>query len=201
MGKRDPRVDAYIAKSADFAQPILAHLRDVVHATCPDVEEDIKWSMPFFAYHGNLCQIAAFKAHCAFGFWRGKEIPGLEHEAGNAMGMGSVGRIESMADVPPKRELVRFIKAAMALNDSGAKPVRTKAAPKATIAIPPDLEAALKANRKAQSGFVALPPGAQRDYLEWIVEARREATRASRIATTVEWTAEGKKRNWKYETC
>ena len=117
------------------------------------------------------------------------------------MGMGSVGRIESMADVPQKRELVRFIKAAMALNQSGAKPVRAKAAPKATIAMPPDLEAALKANRKAQSGFAALPPGAQRDYLEWIVESKREATRASRIATTVEWTAEGKKRNWKYETC
>ncbi len=70
MASKDPRIDAYIAKSADFAQPILKHLRKVVHAGCPKVEETLKWSMPHFDYKGVMCGMAAFKAHCVFGFWK-----------------------------------------------------------------------------------------------------------------------------------
>jgi len=202
MGTRDPRVDAYIAKSADFAQPVLAYLRETVHAACPEVEEDIKWSMPFFTWRGNLCHFAAFKAHCAFGFWRGEEIVELASERSDEA-MGSFGRIASLADLPPRRELTGFVKAAMKRNESRQAPGRAKAAlqpaPKPALDTPDDLSRALKTNAQAKSTFDAFGPSARREYIEWIVEAKRAGTRAARLATAIEWMSEGKSRNWKYQ--
>ena len=197
---REPRVDAYIAKAAPFARPILAHLRDVVHGACPEVEESIKWSAPFFVYRGrNLCHMAAFKAHCAFGFWRAKEIAGL-HEAGDDAGRGDFGHVGSVDDLPPKRDLARYVRAAMKLEDAG--PVaRPRTAPKAALATPADFALAIATSAGAQAAFDAFSPSARREYVEWIDEAKRPATRASRIATAVAWIGEGKKRNWKYEVC
>ncbi len=195
--RRDPRVDAYIADAAPFARPILAYLRSIVHAACPDVVEDIKWRMPFFVHGGNnLCHMAAFKAHCAFGFWRGKEIPGLPTVDGEPA-MGSLGRIGSVDDLPPKRRLTGFVKAAMKLEASDAKPVRATAK-RGAPDTPDDFAAALAAQPDAARIFAAFNPTAKRDYVEWIVEAKRESTRASRIATAVEWIAEGRTRHWKY---
>ena len=197
---REPRIDAYIAAAPAFARPILEHLRDVVHAACPDVVETIKWSRPFFDHRGGtLCFMSAFKGHCGFGFWRAKEMEGLPFNVGEA-GMGQFGKLLTVADLPPKRALVRFIHAAMALDESGVKAARPKAAPKAALAIPGDLAAALEGHAAAAKHFAAFSPGAKREYIEWIVEAKREATRASRIASTIEWSAEGKTRHWKYQT-
>jgi len=200
MGTRDPRVDAYIAKSADFAQPILTHLRDVVHAACPDVEETMKWSMPFFDYHGVMCNMAAFKAHATFGFWKGALIPGLAPNS-NAGGesMGNLGRLTSVKDLPSRKVLTGYVKEAMRLNDDGVAVKKPKNAAKPDAKVPPDLAAALKKNRKAAATFDAFTAGQRREYVDWIVEAKREETRAKRVAQAVEWLAEGKKRNWKYE--
>lgn len=194
---RNPRVDQYIADAAPFARPILAHLRHVVHAACPAVAEEIKWSMPFFVYGGNLCHMAAFKAHCAFGFWRSKEIAGLSHATGEPA-MGSFGRIGSLDDLPAKRPLTTFIKAAMKLNEGESKPVRATAK-RATLTMPTDFASSLAVHADAAKRFAAFSPSGKYDYLEWILDAKRESTRASRIATAIEWIAEGKQRHWKYQ--
>jgi hypothetical protein len=197
MAKHDPRVDAYIAKSADFAQPILQHLRAVVHAACPDVEEGMKWGFPHFGYKGAMmCSMASFKQHCSFGFWLQADVVGGEA----AEGMGSFGKIASLKDLPNKRELTAYIKKAMALNDSGTKAKRTKAAPKPPPSLPDDFAALLKKNKAAYAAYQGFSPSAQREYVDWIVEAKTEATRNKRIATALEWLAEGKQRNWKYQT-
>lgn len=199
MGRRDERVDAYIAKAPEFARPILTHLRAVVHQACPDVEETLKWSMPAFEYKGLLCGFAAFKKHATFGFWKGKLIvdtKGRDLESA----MGQFGCLTSVKDLPPKRELMGYVKKAMALNDAGVT-VKRAVKPKAALKMPADLKAALARSRKADANWDEFPPGAKRDYLEWVLEAKQEATRARRIATTVEWVAAGKKRNWKYEKC
>ena len=202
MATRDPRIDAYIEKSADFAQPILRHIRDVVHAACPDVEETMKWSFPHFMYKGMLCGMSAFKQHAAFGFWKGKLIV---DDAGNSVedAMGQFGRITRIADLPPKKTLSAYVKKAMAFNDAGVKsPTRVKSAkPKPEATVPDDLAAALKKNAKARKTFAAFSPSARREYIEWITEAKRETTRVQRLATTLEWLAEGKQRNWKYMDC
>jgi uncharacterized protein YdeI (YjbR/CyaY-like superfamily) len=200
MGTRDPRVDAYIAKSADFAQPILTHLRDVVHAACPDVQETMKWSMPFFDYNGVMCNMAAFKAHATFGFWKGALIPGLAPNS-NAGGesMGNLGRLTSVKDLPSRKVLAGYVKEAMRLNEDGVAVKRPTKAAKPAAKVPPDLAAALRKNRKAATTFEGFPPGQRREYVDWIVEAKRDETRAKRVAQAVEWLAEGKKRNWKYE--
>ncbi|RQP22967.1 YdeI/OmpD-associated family protein [Piscinibacter terrae] len=198
MGTTDPRIDAYIAKSADFAQPILTHLRQVVHAACPSVEETIKWGMPNFMYGGKiLANMAAFKAHCAFGFWQRDAVAGTGK---NNDAMGQFGRIESLKDLPGKAELSRLVKKAAALIDSGEKPRRVpKSAPKPTPETPDDLLAALKRNAAARKTFEAFAPSHRREYIEWITEAKRPETREKRLAQTLEWLAEGKSRNWKYE--
>jgi uncharacterized protein YdeI (YjbR/CyaY-like superfamily) len=199
MGRRDARVDAYIEKSAEFARPILAHLREVVHAACPDVEEAIKWGMPFFLDKGMLCHMAAFKAHCAFGIWKGSDVVG-DDRSDDAM--GQLGRITQLSDLPSKKVLTGYIKEAMRRNDAGV-PSPSRAKPKAPREVvgPDDLAAALRGNPAADATFSRFSPSHRREYVEWITEAKTPATRSRRLATALEWLAEGKPRNWKYMNC
>ena len=196
MPTLDPRIDAYIAKAAPFARPILEHLRKLVHEGCPEVVETIKWSAPAFDFEGALANMAAFKAHVAFGFWKGSLVfeSDKEKEA-----MGQFGRIASLEDLPADRTVVALVKKAAKLNASGAKVPRPRKHPTPALAPPPDLAAALKKNAKARATFEAFPPSHRREYVEWIVEAKTDATRAKRLATTLEWLAEGKSRHWKYQ--
>jgi uncharacterized protein YdeI (YjbR/CyaY-like superfamily) len=201
MGTRDPRIDAYIAKAAPFAQPILERIREVVHEACPEVEETTKWSMPTFVYAGGiLAGMAAFKQHASFGYWKHALVMG---EGAQRDGMGSYGKMATLKDVPSKSRLVADIRRAMKLNEAGVKTPgpRKTAAPKPPAEAPPDLLAALAKNRKARTTFEAFAPSHKREYIEWITDAKREDTRARRLAQAVEWLAEGKRRNWKYETC
>ncbi len=195
MPKPDPRVDAYIAKAAPFARPILAHLRALVHRAEPEIVETMKWGMPFFEREGIVCHLAAFKAHCAFGIWRGGQLEktGKEGEA-----MGQFGRIATLGDLPPDATIVALAKKAVARNLAGEKAARPVKRAKQPIPMPAELAGALAKNRAARTTFDAFPPGQQREYLEWITEAKTEATRDKRIATAVEWLAEGKTRMWKY---
>ena len=200
MPTLDPRIDAYIDRSADFARPILTHLREVVHGACPEVEETVKWGMPHFQYRGMLCAMASFKAHCTFGFWKGRLIVDRGGESAE-QAMGQFGRITSVAELPPKRVLAGYVKKAMRLNEEGVKaprraPSKTK---RAAAPVPADLAAALGRNRRAAAAFDAFSPSQRHEYIQWITEAKREETRERRVATAVEWIAEGKSRNWKYE--
>lgn len=196
MGSRDLRVDAYIAKSADFARPILKRLRQTIHQACPEVQEDMKWSAPHFMYHGMLCGMASFKEHCALGFW--KEALILPSEARRGDAMGQFGRITSVAELPAKPLLIRYIREAMKLNEEGIKVARPKRKAKPRLSVPADLKRAFERNAKARTVFQGFSPSHQREYLEWITEAKGEATRVRRLTTAVEWIAEGKPRNWKY---
>ena len=198
--KTDPRVDAFIAKQADFARPILEYLRDTVHAACPDCEETLKWSMPSFIYKGSiLAGMAAFKAHATFGFWQAKLVvgqTGREREA-----MGSFGRLTRVEDLPDEATMAALIRKAMTLVDTGEKTPRPVKHPKPALETPPDLLEALAANEAARATFDDFPPSARRDYLDWLADAKRPETRAKRLAQAVEWMAEGKRRHWKYEQC
>jgi uncharacterized protein YdeI (YjbR/CyaY-like superfamily) len=200
MANHDPRIDAYIAKSAEFARPILEHLRALVHEACPEVEESLKWSMPFFSYKAApMCMMAAFKQHCSFGFWLSKEVTGGSDEDG----MGQFGKLATLKDLPSDRQLAAHLKKAMALNEAGVKKARPKAAAKPAPTLPDDLSALLaqKKHAAAREAWASFPPGAQREYVDWIAEAKTGATRQKRLATTLEWLAEGKRRHWKYEKC
>ena len=196
----DPRIDDYIQSAAAFAQPMLVHIRDTVHQACPQVEETIKWGMPTFMHAGGiLCGMAAFKKHVSFGYWKHALVVG---DGSAQEGMGSYGKMASLKDLPPKKTLLAHIRKAMKLNEDGVKaPARRKSAPKPPPEAPADLVAALNKNKAAQAAYDAFPPGCKREYVEWIVEAKREETRAKRLAQAVEWMAEGKRRNWKYENC
>lgn len=205
----DPRVDAYIAKSGEFAQPILRHLRELVHKACPDVAEEMKWSRPFFLHGGViLCNVAAFKAHCSFGFW-GAEIGKVLAKDGVVQegGMGSLGKITSVKELPADKKLLGYIKQAAALIEAGlgdnriVVERRVVKAPKPPVEVPAEFTAALRRDRKAAAAYAAFSPSCQREYAEWIAEAKRPETRERRIAQAVEWIAEGKQRNWKYQEC
>ncbi len=201
MGTRDPRVDAYIANAAPFAQPILQRLRETVHEACPGVEETMKWSMPTFMHAGGiLAGMAAFKWHASFGYWKHALVLGADAPRD---GMGSYGKLASAQDLPPRPRLLADIRTAAKLNESGTKApaARRKPAPETAPDMPPELAAALAANPAAKAAFDAFAPGAQREYMAWIAEARREATRHRRLAQAVAWMAEGKRRHWKYERC
>ena len=201
MSDPDPRIDAYIAKSADFARPILEQLRSLMHEACPQVEESIKWGMPSFGHAGGiLCGMAAFKRHVSFGFWKHALVMG---EGVERDGMGSFGKMTSLSDVPSKKAMILLIHKAMRLNEQGVKtPVTRKTAgTRAPLEAPADLLVALNRNRKAKATFDAFSPSARREYVEWVTEAKRDETRQRRIAQAVEWMAEGKQRNWKYQNC
>jgi uncharacterized protein YdeI (YjbR/CyaY-like superfamily) len=196
---RDPRVDAYIAKAPTFARPILEHVRARVHGAAPQAVETLKWSAPAFTIDGKILLImASFKAHMAINFWRGQELRGA---AASRDAMGQFGKLTSVDDLPPNAEFERLIREAAALAKTAPAPRKTKHAPKPAPEMHPELAAALDKHRTAKENFKAFSPSAQRDYLEWIAEAKQDATRAKRIATAVEWIGEGKKRHWKYEKC
>jgi uncharacterized protein YdeI (YjbR/CyaY-like superfamily) len=197
MTRRDPRIDAYVKKSAPFARPILAHLRAVVHEACPTVEETVKWGAPSFEHKGLLCGMAAFKAHCTFGFWKHSLVVGEEERASEAM--GSFGRLTSVEDLPGKAELKRLIKRAVELNEQGIKVERPKRAPRKALPLPPELKAALAKDAAARRIFEAFSPSHRREYAEWIGEAKGADTRARRLAQAMGWIRAGKHRNWKYE--
>jgi uncharacterized protein YdeI (YjbR/CyaY-like superfamily) len=194
----DPRIDAYIEKSADFAKPILEHIRKVVHKACPDVVETVKWGMPHFDHKGPICHMAAFKQHCAFGFWK-QEL--LEQDAFPAekTAMGGFGRITSVKDLPAEKVLTGLIRQAMELNEKGVKLKKKPAEKKADLPVPESLAAALKKNKKAKAVFDGFPPGKRKEYIEWINDAKTNATREKRLTTAIEWISEGKGRNWKYQ--
>jgi uncharacterized protein YdeI (YjbR/CyaY-like superfamily) len=199
---KDPRIDAYIAEAAPFARPILHHLRQLVHRGNPALEETIKWSMPFFTYRGKLfAHLAAFKAHAAFDLHPREmahllgPVPG---KAGEAMGL--LGRITSLADLPGDKALLAGIRAATKLHDAGGS-TRAKPKPKPALPVPADLAAGLKRSKTAAATWEKFSPSCRREYIDWLTEAKRDETRELRLATTLEWLAEGKSRNWKYQNC
>ena len=195
--QRDPRIDAYIDVAAPFAQPILMHVRALVHRALPEVEEGIKWGMPAFMLAGkNVAGMAAFKAHCAV------MIHG-EGRLGDGEGMGGYGKVAALTDLPADEVLETALKQAaqrVSVKGSAVKR-RAKAPAKAEIAVPQDLDAALRENPAAKAFFEGLAPSYRYEYLEWITGAKRDETRVKRNAQAIEWLAEGKKRNWKYESC
>ncbi len=201
MPTTDPFVDAYIEKSKDFAQPILNHIRELVHAACPDVIETKKWSFPHFDYKGMMCSMAAFKEHCAFGFWKQSLLEDAAFPA-EKTAMGSFGRIMSIKDLPNDKTFKKLIVDAMKLNDAGIKIAKSKSASeKKELVVPEILTAALATNELAAETFNNFPYSCKKEYVQWITEAKTDATRDKRLATTIEWLTEGKRRNWKYENC
>jgi uncharacterized protein YdeI (YjbR/CyaY-like superfamily) len=205
MEQYDSRVDAYIAKSADFAKPILIHIRELVHKASPLITESIKWGFPFFDYKGPVCQMAAFKQHMAFGFWKAKQLNDpnklLQQDEPAA---GSFGRLISLADLPSDEILVDFIKQAMQINevakDSPVKKETPPKVPKAAIEMPADFADLLANSPKALEVYEKFSPSHKREYLEWIVDAKSHDTRQKRMQTALEWISEGKSRNWKYQS-
>ncbi|MEO8042876.1 MAG: YdeI/OmpD-associated family protein [Acidobacteriota bacterium] len=200
MPTLDPRVDAYIDKSADFAKPILTHIRQLVHKACPDITETMKWSFPHFDFKGTVCSMASFKEHCAFGFWKQSL---LEQDAFPAekTAMGSFGRITSIKNLPTDKVMIGLIHQAVELNEKGVKVAKKPAVTKAELVIPKDLTTELSKNKTAKATFDIFSPSHKREYVQWIAEAKTEPTRNKRLATTIEWLSEGKSRNWKYENC
>jgi uncharacterized protein YdeI (YjbR/CyaY-like superfamily) len=195
MARKDPRVDAYIAKAPIFARPILTRFRKAVHAGCPGVTETLKWSVPHFDYKGVLGGMAAFKEHCRVGFWK----QSLLTSAPRGKATGPMARVVSLADLPSERTLVKMAAEAAALNAAGIKVQRAPKAVKKPLHAPADMLAAIRKNNKAHAAYEAFSPSHQREYIEWITEAKAEETRNRRLETAVEWMAAGKSRNWKYQ--
>ncbi|MEP6676459.1 MAG: YdeI/OmpD-associated family protein [Ferruginibacter sp.] len=204
MATNDQRIDAYIAKSADFAKPILIHIRKLVHAACPDVEETMKWSFPHFDYKGEMmCSMAAFKQHAVYGFWKAALMKdkSLVENAKSEVAMGHSGKLTSLKDLPSDKKMSAWIKEAMKLNDEGIKlPSRPKAVA-GNVTAPDYFMAAMKKNKKAAANYEGLSNSCKKEYIEWITEAKTEPTRDKRMATAIEWISEGKTRNWKYKDC
>ena len=201
MGKKNTEVDEYIAKSADFARPILNKLRTLYHKACPQIEESIKWGFPHFEYKGVVGSMAAFKQHAGFGFWKGdlmRDPEGLF--TGTRKMTMSACKVRHVSELPADKVLIAYIQEAVALNEQGIQqPKAKRTAGRKPVVVPNYFRAALERNKKALATFEAFSPSHQREYVEWVTEAKQEATRERRLATALEWLAEGKSRNWKYE--
>jgi len=199
MATKDPRVDSYISESAEFARPILKHLRKTIHQGCPEAVETIKWGCPFFDYHGLLCGFAAFKAHASVFFWRDIDVSRwLEKTNTAGAGMGQFGKLTSIADLPKDSVLLACVRAAVEQRGAPASKTKRQRQPAKELPVPADLKKALAANAKAAATFKAFAPSHRRAYLDWLADAKQPATRARRLQTTIEWLTEGKPWNWKY---
>jgi hypothetical protein len=195
---KDFRIDRYIKDAAPFAQPILNHLRKLVHTACPDVEETLKWGFPHFLHNGMMCSMAAFKAHCSFGLWKSQLVLGKN---ASDDGMGHFGRITALSDLPSDKLLLGYIKEAVRLNEMGVQKAPPRPKEKQPLVIPDYFSSALRQNKKAQEAFDNFSYSHKKEYLEWITEAKRDETRNKRIETTLAWLSQGKPRHWKYLNC
>jgi uncharacterized protein YdeI (YjbR/CyaY-like superfamily) len=199
MATKDPRIDSYIADSAEFARPILKHFRKLIHQGCPTAVETIKWGCPFFDYQGLLCGFASFKAHCSLFFWRDIDVSRWLPKTNNSgAGMGQFGKITAMADLPKDSVLLACIRAAVAQREAPASKIKRARKPGKELPVPADLKKALAANAKAATTFKNFAPSHRREYIDWITDAKRPETREKRLHTTIEWLTEGKSQNWKY---
>jgi uncharacterized protein YdeI (YjbR/CyaY-like superfamily) len=199
MPKTDKRIDAYIAKSQDFAKPILNHIRELVHKAIPDVEETMKWSFPHFDYEGGtVCSMASFKQHCAFGFWKASLMKDPNKVLNTKEAMGHLGKIQSLKNLPSDKIMLAYLKEAAQLNKEGIKIKKKASAYRKEFEIPDYFIKALKKNKDALKTFEDFSPSHKKEYVEWITEAKTEDTKNKRMATTIEWLTEGKIRNWKY---
>lgn len=202
MGAKDPRIDAYIEKAEPFARPVLKKVRALFHKGCPKLEETMKWGAPSFDYQGMLGGMASFKQHVSYGFWKAKLMDDPQGILKSATGQSNFSfKASSIADLPDEMVLVAYVKEAKRLNDAGVNAPAKKRKPRKAIEIPDYFQKALNRNKKAKSTFDGFPYSKRRDYVEWLTEAKREATREKRLATAIEWLADGKSRNWKYENC
>jgi len=198
VGAENPKVDVYIAKSAEFARPILVHIRKIVHTACPEVEEDLKWGHPFFLYKGPLCMMPAFKRHCTFGFWGRKVVEAKIRETDKSAKLDSLAKITRRSDLPPDPILISYVQAAISLKDGGVKPP-AKPKAKADLVVPVCLTVALRKNKPARKHFENFSFSHKKEYIEWINQAKQEATRNRRVAAAVKMIAEAKSRHWKYQ--
>jgi uncharacterized protein YdeI (YjbR/CyaY-like superfamily) len=193
MGTKDKRIDAYITKAPDFAKPILTKVREMVHDACPDCEETLKWGHPTFMYNGILGGMLAHKNDALVHFWKGALI-----EVDGTKAPELLGKMTDAKQLPPKKVFTAIVKQAMKLNEEGTPVPKRPTKPKKELVMPDEFMAAIRKNKKALAAYEKFSPSHQREYVEWIVDAKREETRDKRIAQAVEWMAEGKPRNWKY---
>ena len=203
MPQFDDRIDAYIAKSADFAKPILIHIREVVHRASPLINETVKWGMPFFDYKGPVCMMAAFKQHCGFGFWKASRLKDPDHllqGSDDEAAAGSFGRINKMEDLPSDEALIGFIHQVIALNESGVKEPKKPTVAKAELPMPPDFDKLLKSNLTAMSNYEKFSPSGKREYLEWIITAKKQETRDNRMGEAIIMLESERRFNDKYRT-
>lgn len=203
MSKKDPRIDAYIKKAEPFAQPILKHIRELVHKACPEVEETMKWSFPHFVFKGStICSMASFKKHMAFSFWKAalmKDADKFILNAKSEVAMGHMGKIASLKDLPGDKQMLAYIKEAASLNEKGIKlPSKTKTDEQKEIETPDYLLAALKKNKKAKETYDGFSYSNKKEYVTWLEDAKTESTRIKRLEDAIEWMSEGKIRHWKY---
>jgi uncharacterized protein YdeI (YjbR/CyaY-like superfamily) len=199
MGKKDKRIDAYIAKAQPFAKPILKHLRELVHRSNPDIDETIKWSMPHFDYKGkSIFGMASFKMHASFGFWRAGNLPDPDKILNSKEAMGHLGRITSLKDLPPDKIMIKYLKAAAKLVDGGVKPPKKQPKPKTQLVIPEYFIKTISKSKKALRTFENFSYSHKKEYVEWVTEAKTEETRKARLTKAIEWMSENKVRNWKY---
>ncbi len=200
---KNPKVDAYIAKAAPFAQPILNAIRERVWASGVELEETLKWNSPSWTHEGKLlCGMGAFKAHCVFGFWHKDMQAELAKLGKSKVGVGGIHRerLVDLSEVPSAAAMKKLMKKAaeLALSD---KPAMKRSVPKPEAQVPADLERALALNKAAAAHFQAFTPGKRREYIDWITGAKRDTTRQARLEQAIEWIAAGKSRHWKYESC
>jgi uncharacterized protein YdeI (YjbR/CyaY-like superfamily) len=201
MATFNKQVDGYIAKSADFAKPILEHLRKIIHDTCPEVEEVMKWGIPHFDYKGDMmCILAAYKNHCSFSLYKAELMsdPKIKESVKAGQKMGYMDKIKTLSDLPAKKTLVAYIKEAMALNEKGIKkekPVKEKSP---ETEVPDYFLAKLSKNPAAKKVFESKSASFRKEYSKWIIDAKTEETRDKRIEQSLEWIAEGKGRFWQY---
>lgn len=196
-------IEAYIRNARPFAQPILRYLRAIVHRACPEVQEEMKWKFPHFSYKGVLCSMAAFKEHCAFGFWKGSLMSDPHHvlDKERTEGMGHLGRLKSLNDLPEEIILMEYIDQAIKLNEAGVKTPKKNPSQDKPLSVPDDFLAALKKNKKALETFEGFSYSKKKEYVEWIEGAKQQATRERRLESAIQLLSEGKSKNWKYKAC
>lgn len=187
----NPRVDFFFDEPGKW-QEEFEKLRMIILAC--GLTEELKWGVPCYTFRkANIVLMHGFKEYCALLFFKGallRDPDGiLIRQTKNVQAARQI-RFTSVREVLELEPVLKaYVHEAVELEKAGLKVNYKKTS---DFAIPEEFREKLDSNPGLKTAFEALTPGRQRAYIFYFSQAKRPATRESRVEKCIPRILSGK---------
>lgn len=189
-------IEEYLEKLTDHKDTVL-RLRAILQQT--ELNETLKWGIPSYQINGkNVVGIGAFKSYAGLWFYNGSFLKDASKVLINAQEGKTKGlrqwRFTSLDELDETLIMEYVLEAIQ--NQKEGKEVKAEKKP---LVIPNELREALAADLQLSEAFDELKLTTKREFAEYIQEAKREQTKADRLAKIIPMIKVGMGLNDKYK--